>query len=151
MPVSSDEKQLSVSEIVVAALREQNVPQNMIAPSVIGFVKEGTMPDTDVRNFGNTAFITHFKEKNNIKVAFGRALNADTARNYLINGEDYFKYLIDENVDYFFATYKDPKIGIIFKYIQRPEVQARVGGTAIVRTTEGKGGFLTEIKIETSK
>lgn len=151
MPISSDEKQLSISEILVYALKEQKVPQNMVAPYLAAFIKEGSMPDTDVRNFGNTVFISHFKTKDNVKVVFGRGLNADTARNYLVNGEEYFKYLLEEKVNYFFTIYEDVRLGTIFKYIQRPEVQARVGGKATVEMKQANGQYGATVKIEASK
>lgn len=106
------------------------------------------MEDTDVRNYGNTVFISHFKTRDGVKAVFGRALNADTARNYLRNGEDYFRYLIEEEVDYFVTLYDDPRIGIIFKYIERPEVQQRVGGKATVEIRETPDGFGATVKIE---
>lgn len=151
MATDSNEKLLSIPEIIVANLKEQNVEQRMVAPYVLAIVKEGAMPDTDVRQFGNTVFISHFKTKNDTKVVFGRAFNVDTARNYLTNGEEYFKYLIQEKVDYFVTIYTDSRLSIIFKYIQRPEVQARVGGTAEVQMRESNGRFGATVKIEASK
>ena len=149
MPVNSNEQELSIPEILVYALKEQNVPENMVAPSILALVKEGSMEETDVRNYGNTVFISHFKEKDGVKAVFGRALNADTARNYMQNGEEYFRYLLDEKVDYFVSIYNDPRVGIIFKYIQRPEVQARVGGKATVEIKQTKKGvFGATVKLE---
>lgn len=148
MMVSSQEQLLSIPEILQTSIEEQKIPKNMVMPSMLALVKEATMPDTDVRQFGNTVFISHFKEKNGLKVVYGRALNADTAENFLKNGEEYFEYLIDEGVNYFITQYVDPRFQTIFRYIQRPDVQARVGGTARVETRKTKNGFLSVVKIE---
>jgi len=148
MLTSSDNKKLGIPEIMLRALQNQGLEQRMIAPSIAGLVQEGAMPDTDVRQYGNTVFITHFKTKDGMKVAYGRALNADKAKNYLKNGEEYFRYLLDENVNYFISLYEDPKLSSVFKYIQRPEVQARVGGTAEVEMKEAHGMYGVTIKLE---
>jgi hypothetical protein len=151
VPISSDEKQLSISEIMVYALQEQDMPKDMLAPSMAALVQEGAMPDTDVRNYGNTVFITHFKTKDGVKAVFSRGLNADTARNYLSNGEEYFKYLMGEKVDYFVTFFEDARLKTIFRYIERPEVQARVGGTATVELLEDDGLFGATVKLEAKK
>lgn len=146
--VNSDERQLGIPEIFVEAMREQNVPRDQYAATLVSFAKEASLPNTDLRNFGNTLFLSHIKEKNGTKVAFGRALNADIARNYLQNGEAFFKFLISEKVDYYITFYSDPRLDIIFRYIQRPEVQKRVGGKATVTTRKNKTSTAVVVQIE---
>ena len=50
------------------------------------------MPNTEVKQYGNTVFITHFSEDRDLAV--GRALNIDIAKNFFFNGEDYFRDLV---------------------------------------------------------
>ena len=76
--VDSKQEQLSISEIITQAV--YNTPPKDIPPyaAILGIVKEGTLPNTTVEQYGNTVFITHFaKDK---KVAIGRALNIEIGR-----------------------------------------------------------------------
>lgn len=134
MPIDSNQKQLSIPEVIVAAMQEQGVSKRMVGPYILSILKESSMPNTDVRTFGNTAFITHIKEKEGMKAAFGRPLNADTARNYLKNVEEYIKSLVDQSVSHFITYYKDPRIDTVIKYIKLPKVQKRIGAELDVKT-----------------
>ena len=152
MPVDSTKKQLSIPEIIVSSLKETGVEQKRIQPVLFSIIKEGSLPNSEVINFGNTVFISHYKKKEDDLVVYGRGLNADIAKNYMQNGEEYFKHLISKGVKYFVSVYDDPRINILFRYIARPEVQSRVApnGKAIVETYKGKepNQFISVVKLE---
>lgn len=149
MPTDSSKKQLGIPEVIVAAIQEQKVPQKMVGPHILAIVKETSMPGTDVKQFGNTVFITHIKEREGEVFAFGRPLNADTARNYLKNVENYVKFLVDEKlVKYFFTYYKDSRLDSVVKYLKLPKVQERIGAQLKIKTKEAKGRTAVGVEVE---
>lgn len=147
MLVDSKQEILSISEILNAAIDEQKVPKKMVTATKLAFIKESGMPDTDVRQFGNTVFISHIKEKNGMKVAFGRPLNADTGKNFLENVEEYIQFLMDNKVNYFVSSYKDKAMDSVLNYIQRPEVQERVGTKLNVKTKPSKDQTMVLVEL----
>lgn len=148
MPVNSKQKQLSIPEVITTAIKDLRTEQRMVAPAMLAFIQEAHMPDADLFQAGNTVFISHVKEKNGLKVAYMRALNADTARNYLDNGIEYTKHIVKAGVTYVFMTFKESSVTTIFNAIARPEVQAKVGKkakTAIKKA--GNGVYVGVIRI----
>jgi hypothetical protein len=90
--VDSNKEQLSIPDIITQAV--YNNPPKGVPPyaALLSIVKEGTMPNTEVKQYGNTVFITHFSEDRDLAV--GRALNIDLAKNFIINGEEYIADLV---------------------------------------------------------
>lgn len=90
--VDSRKDQLSISEIIAQSVYN-NLPEG-VPPyaAILAIIQEGSMPHTEVKQYGNTVFITHFGEDKDLAV--GRALNIDTAKNFIINGEEYFRDLV---------------------------------------------------------
>lgn len=90
--VDSRKDQLSISEIIAQSV--YNNPPKDVPPyaAILAIIQEGVQPRTEVKQYGNTVFITHFDE--NKDLAVGRALNIDTAKNFIINGEEYFRDLV---------------------------------------------------------
>jgi len=149
MPTDSSKKQLGISEVIVAAIQEQKVPQKLAGPHMLSIIKEASMPGADVRQFGNTVFITHIKEREGEVFAFGRPLNADTARNYLKNVEEYVKFLVKEKlVKYFITYYKDYRLNSVVKYLQLPKVQQRIGAKLKIKTKEAKDKTAVGVEVE---
>lgn len=93
--INSKEKQLSIPEVVsrAAANSKSELPLQTI---LLAFVKEASMPNTDVDIYGNTVFVTHY-DKTKTK-AVGRPLNSDTARNFIENWETYLKTMYERGV-----------------------------------------------------
>lgn len=116
---------------------------------MLSIIKEASMPGADVRQFGNTVFITHIKEREGEVFAFGRPLNADTARNYLKNVEEYVKFLVKEKlVKYFITYYKDYRLNSVVKYLQLPKVQQRIGAKLKIKTKEAKDKTAVGVEVE---
>jgi len=141
MPVNSKQKQLSIPEVITTALKDLRVPQQRLAASMLGVVQQGSMENTDTKQFGNTVFISTIKTTDNgVTVAYLRALNADTARNYLENGVEYFKYIIDKGVSYVFMTFAESSVVSVLKAIENPAIQEKVGMKAKVAMKKTKNG-----------
>lgn len=141
MPVNSKQKQLSIPEVITTAFKDLRVPQPKIAAAMLGVVQQVALPDTDTKQFGNTVFISAIKSREDgLTVAYLRAINADTARNYLSNGIEYFKYIIEKGVSYVFMTFTESSVVSVINAVKDPEVQARVGLRAKVAMKKSKNG-----------
>ena len=116
--VDSNQQKLSMQEIVEIAA--QNTRENYTKEQVLGAIyKELTLPGSLVLQLGNTVFLVH-RTKSDPTIAMMRALNADTAQNYLDHCEQfadmaYNKYQIDTIV----SEYTDPTLNNIFAYVGR--------------------------------
>ena len=118
--VDSKEEQLSIPEIITQAV--YNNPPEGIPPyaAIISIVHEGAMPHTEVKQYGNTVFITHFSEDKDLAV--GRALNIDTAQNFIYNGEDYFRDLVKGGTRKFVAQFKQASFARAFMMFKRKPI-----------------------------
>jgi hypothetical protein len=79
---------------------------------------------------GNTLFIVH-KSPQNPKQAFFRALNADTAANYLENSREFIDQMKKQKYETLVSQFKDPSILSIFKAIARTSDLKQMGYKAI--------------------
>lgn len=148
MPVNSKQKKLTIPEVIITSLKDMRTPRDMLAPAVMGAIQQGSMENSDVSQFGNTVFISHIKERNGLKVAYLRALNADTARNYLDNGIEYFKYIVAQGVSYVFMTFTESSVVSVLKSISNPDVQKRVGKKAkVAMKQDSKGTYLAVVRV----
>lgn len=141
--VDSNSQKLNLEEIVkiAAANTKSEYSFNQV---FLAIMKELTMPGSIVVQIGNTVFIMHRAEKNPFYAAM-RALNADTAQNYLTNSEQFAKMAYDKyNVDVIVSQYTDPTLNKIFEYIARNK-PANMGYN-IVKAKDGKS-FLATAKL----
>lgn len=101
--VDSRKQKLPGPNVVAMAIEElvKDVPKDKALAAI---AKETTMPNTDVVQFGNTVFITHFND--NMSKSWGRAFNVDTARNFVSNGFRFFTHLQDMGVKHYVSSYK---------------------------------------------
>ncbi len=148
MPVNSKQQQLPIHEVVATAFKDMKVPREQVAAAMVGFITQAEMPGMDKAQFGNTLFVSHIKEKNGVRVAYLKAVNADTARNYLDNGVKYFKYIIEKGVSYVFMTFTESSVVSILKAIQTPDVQKRVGYKAkVAMKKDAKGQYVAVVRV----
>lgn len=115
--VDSKERLLSIPEIVTQVSATQSKSGLPLQVMLLAFVKEGSMPNTEVKQYGNTVFITHFSEDRDL--AIGRALNLDTARNFVANGDEYFRDLVRGGTRKFVAQFKQKSYAMAFEAFKR--------------------------------
>lgn len=104
--VDSKKTKLGPSQIVMhfaeqyskSDLPGANTPVKAV---IAGILKEITMPNTDLEQFGNTAFIGHRGKGENKNAMAGRALNVDTANNFSKNGLEYMESLRKKGIEYY--------------------------------------------------
>ena len=138
--VDSNERQMSIPEIVTNVAATQGKSGLPIQTILMAFVREGSMPDTEVKQYGNTVFITHFSKDKDLAV--GRALNMDTARNFVTNGEEYFRDLVRGGTRKFVAQFEQKSYATAFAALKRRPIttEQRIW---IVDTPKGK----TQVRI----
>lgn len=133
--VDSKQEQLSIPEIITQAV--YNTPREGVPPyaAILSIIKEGTMPHTEVKQYGNTVFITHFSEDKDL--AIGRALNIDTAQNFVYNGEEYFRDLVRGGSKKFVAQFDQVSFARAFMAFKRKPITTDMK-MWMVKTPSGK-------------
>ena len=119
MLVDSKKKQLNTTEIIKTALAEIKEPLPL-QKAFLNIMKELTSPTAWAGKSGNTLFIVH-KSPQNPKQGFFRALNADTASNYLENSREFLAQMQKQKYETLVTQFKDPAILNIFKIIGKPK------------------------------
>lgn len=115
--VDSRQQMLQVGEIlqIAAENTESEYPIEFVLAT---FVKEVQMPDSKFYRYGNTIYVIHGSPKDPRKGQF-RALNADTADNFLQSG---FQFVIDAykaGFDVLATEFKDQSLLNIFRTVSK--------------------------------
>ena len=139
MLVDSKKKQLSQEAILMIAAQETKSP-HPASTVFAAMVKEMNMPGTSIVREVNTLFVIHNAEG---RVGVFRALNADTARNYLESSYAFIQGAYKMGFDTLVSEFEDPTIMNIFKAIGRNPPQEGMGYKA-VRT---ENGFRVTVKL----
>jgi hypothetical protein len=115
--VDSKQQMLQVGELLTIASEntESEYPPEFLYAT---FVKEVQMPDSKFLRYGNTLYLIHGSPQDPRKGQF-RALNADTAENFLQSG---FQFVIDAykaGYDVLVTEFKDQSLLNIFRTVSR--------------------------------
>ena len=115
--VDSKQQMLQVGELLTIASEntESEYPPEFLYAT---FVKEVQMPDSKFLRYGNTLYLIHGSPQDPRKGQF-RALNADTAENFLQSG---FQFVIDAykaGYDTLVTEFKDQSLLNIFRTVSR--------------------------------
>ena len=139
MLVDSKKKQLGEQAILMIAAQETKSPHP--ASSVYAaIIKEMNMEGTSIVREGNTLFVIHNARG---RVGLFRALNADTARNYLENSYAFIQGAYKMGFDTLVSEFEDPTIMNIFKAISRNPPQEGMG----YKAERTKSGFRVTVKL----
>jgi hypothetical protein len=103
-------------------------------------VEEMNQYGTSTYRAGNTIFVMHHAKD---RVGFFRALNADTARNYLENSYEFIQAAYKMGFDVLVSDFEDPTIMNIFKAISRNPPQEGMG----YRAQKKGNGFRVIVKL----
>jgi hypothetical protein len=139
MLVDSKEKQLSQDAILMIAAQETK-SRHPASTVYAALVKELNMTGTSILREGNTVFVIHNAEG---RIGVFRALNADTARNYLENSYAFIQAAYKMGFDILVSDFEDPTIMNIFKAISRNPPQEDMGYGA----EKTKTGFRVTVKL----
>jgi hypothetical protein len=113
--VDSKDRFLSAPEILLIAAEEFNNTEYPAYAVAAGLAEELTLPSADYVQIGNTVFIGHVMEERPDIMA-GRALNADTAHNFVKSGLTYLAYLQNKKIKYYQTTFTPKSYLAAFQY-----------------------------------
>jgi len=122
--VDSNQKKLDSSAIIMIALEntKSKHPPKVAYPAI---VSEMARKNTDVKQIGNTIFILHKADKD--QAAF-KALNADTASNFVENSKNYVMYTKKElGLKILVTEFEDPAISTLFHVISKNPPMSNMG------------------------
>ena len=139
MLVNSKEKQLGEQAILMIAA-EETKSKYSAAQVYAALVAEMNLRGTTTYRAGNTIFMMHHAKG---RVGTFRALNADTARNYLENSYEFIQAAYKMGFDILVSDFQDPTIMNIFKGISRNPPQEGMG----YRAERTKTGFRVTVKL----
>ena len=115
--VDSRQQMLELGELlkVAAENTQSEYPMEFVYAA---FVKEVQMPDSKFYRYGNTVYVVHGSPKNPSKGTF-RALNADTAPNFMASG---FAFVVDaykNGFDTLVTQFRDQSLLNIFRNVAK--------------------------------
>lgn len=141
--VDSKERPLPAPTVITTALGELDLGGVTPAAAMAGIAKEMTMKDTDMVQIGNTVFIGHRGKGDNKDLMWGRALNIDTAQNFVANGLKYFTHMQKIGVRRYVSDYDGAIYDSAFKawkrYADKLDTKIAVGRKA----TGGSRAYVT--------
>lgn len=121
--VDSQQQELG-TDMIVKIAAENTRSQYPFEKVYMLFVAELGIPNSRLYKFGNTVFVIHPSEK---RQEFGvfRALNADTAENFIQNSKMFVDKAIEDGFTGLQTTFSDPTILNIFQIIAKEEGAAQ--------------------------
>lgn len=132
--VDSKQQKLGMEEIIKIAAKNTKTEYSF-NQVFLSIMKELTMQGSVVIQIGNTIFVIHRTQ--DPRTGYFRALNADTAQNYMSNAEEFAKMAYDKyNLDTIVSDYTDPTISNIFAYVGRNKPAEM--GYKIQKSKDGK-------------
>lgn len=123
MLVDSKKKQLGVEPIIVIAAEETKAKQPVMTVWA-AVLTELNQPNTTLFQEGNTLFIIHHVAPRH---GFFRAINADTARNYLENSYLFIQAAHKYGYDVLYTIFEEKTLLNIFKAIFRNPPMPNMG------------------------
>jgi hypothetical protein len=133
MVVDSNQKELTVQEIIKIGAEQSGVKRPL--EEVMHMLTiELTMPNIWKCRQGNTLFVVH--KTAHPGYGYFRAINADTAKNFLENSKAFADSAYKVGFDILVTQFMDPSILNIFKMISRNPVRKNMGYQA-QKTNDG--------------
>ena len=136
-----DSKKQKLRDEAVLMVAAQETKSKYPAATVFAaLVKEMSAKGTTTYRAGNTIFVMHHAKD---RIGFFRALNADTARNYLENCYEWVQAAYKMGFDTMVTDFQDPTIINIFKAISRRPPQEGMG----YRAEKMEHGYRVTLKL----
>lgn len=115
--VDSKVEKLPTEQVIQIFAENQDLGDVPVYAAILGVVKESSLPNTEVIQFGNTVFIGHYTEDK--KKVVMRTFNVDTADNLITNAQEYARHLVVNGVEQLFTQFDDPSFINLVKIIER--------------------------------
>lgn len=142
--VDSKQQELTPEDIIaIASINTDSTVDSSTAVQRVA--AELQLEDTLFLREGNTLFIIH---KSAPRVGWFRALNADTAPNFLDNSVIFIQACYDMGFDTMASTFNDPTLLGIFRYISNNPPNPQMGYEV---RRKRDGGFYVTVKCGPSR
>lgn len=132
--IDSSKTQLEPAQIIMEFAANYNSTEYPTEAVTAALMKEFTMPNVDLVQFGNTAFIGHRGKDKNEDLMWGRGLTVDTAQNFINAGLKYFTHLQELGVKRYVTDYDGAIYDSAFKawkrYTDKGDSEIAVGRKA---------------------
>jgi len=141
--VDSKIKQLGIPEIIHESIQISG-ELNKYPPAAIfaGVLSELNMPQTVVRQTGNTLWIIH---KGNNRLGTFKALNADTAKNLMANSREFVRWAYDDvGMDIIQTQFQGNSFMNLFVMISKNPVREGMG-YQVLEMESGDTGVLLKL------
>ena len=129
--IDSKTRELTPSEIILESLKGSDLDGLTPQVATIAIMREFGVKGVDAVQFGNTVFIGHRGSKKNKDLMWGRALNVDTAQNFVANGLKYLGHLQKIGVERYVVDYEGDELDNVFRvwkrYADRVDTKIAVG------------------------
>lgn len=122
-PVDSKQNKLGITEIIQISGYNQGSEYNL-RDLMLRIVAELSMPTTQHMIFGNTLFIINKGEGRN---GYMRALNADTAQNFLESTKKFVDAAYMLGYDNLYTEFEEPSFIQVFQIISRNPPREEMG------------------------
>jgi hypothetical protein len=143
-PVDSKQKMLSLTELVLTAGYSQFTERDP-REAMMMIVAELSMPTTKHMRLGNTLFII---DKGRGRNGYMRALNADTAQNFMEHNKKFADSAYLLGFDNLITIFKEPAFIQIFRMIAKKPPRPEMG----YELKEGKNGeYIVNFKLGPSR
>jgi hypothetical protein len=137
--IDSKKRKLSAQEIILMSMKDRLPPGVDERSGLTSLLAEAKAPGAHLVQHGNTIFIGHVTDKNPT-VVFGRALNMDTANNFVNNGQKYFNQLVDAGMKtYASMPFNEPQFIHAFKAFEKD--RARKNTKVQILDVKNQPGF----------
>lgn len=139
MLTDSNKKMLDIDALLMIAAKETKTPYPP-ATLYAAIVKEMNIKGTSSYRQGNTLFILHHAKG---RIGTFRALNADTAKNYLENSKKFIKDVYELGFDIIYSKFSDERLLNLFKMISRNPPRKEMG----YKIDKLKDGYALTVKL----
>lgn len=138
--IDSAAQRLSLAQIILYAVHRAyeagELPQGATVPAAVASITaETSMPNTDVKQIGNTVFVSHFNQDKS--EASMRAFNMDSARNFFTNSLRYTTLLADSGVKRMTVDFKGDAVKQMILMIAKTPVAMNYWGVQLFKTSNG--------------
>ena len=139
--IDSAQRELKLPEIIMYSVKraenDGELPSGANAQAaLVAIAMEASMPGTDVKQIGNTVYISHYNEDKTETST--RAFNVDTARNFVSNTIEYTEGLANDGVKRLTSDFKGEPIRQMFAAVAKSPVAKKFWGMQLFETDEGE-------------
>jgi len=114
--INSKDNPLPAPEVILRFIKDFNDTEYSTEQVMLAIAAELSAPETDQVQMGNTVFLGQIGKGKYKDVMVGRALNIDTARNFMNHGLKYIAYLQDKGIRHYRTDFNNKEYLTAFQF-----------------------------------